>query len=70
MDQEWEVHMQHVYREANGCADALAKWGTHLRNMMTVYSECPTFVYVSYVRDLTGLGESRLCVSGTVVGVV
>ena len=70
LDQEWEVHMQHVYREANGCADALAKWGTHLRNMMTVYSECPTFVYVSYVRDLTGLGETRLCDPSIVVGVV
>ena len=70
LDQEWEVHMQHVYREANGCADALAKRGTHLWNMMTVYSECPTFVYVSYVRDLTGLGETRLCNLSTVVGVV
>ena len=70
LDQEWEVQVQHVYREANGCADALAKRGTCQRNLMTVYSECPTFVNVSYVRDLTGLGESRLCAPGTVVGVV
>ena len=28
LDQEWEVHVQHVYHEANGCADDLAKWGT------------------------------------------
>ena len=70
LDQEWEVHMQHVYHEANGCVDVLAKWGTHLRNMITVYSECPTFVYVSYVRDLTGLGETRLCDPSIVVGVV
>ena len=28
LDQEWEVHMQHVYCEANGCADDLAKRGT------------------------------------------
>jgi len=70
LDQEWEVHVQHVYHEANGCADALAKWGTHHQNLMTVYGECPTFVNVSYVRDLTGLGESRLCAPDTVVGVV
>ena len=70
LDQEWEVHVQHVYHEANGCADALAKHGTHHRNLMIVYSECPTFVYVSYVRDLTGLGETRLCAPSTVVGVV
>jgi len=37
---------------------------------MTVYNECPTFVNVSYVRDLTGLGETRLCAPSTVVGVV
>ena len=70
LDQEWEVHMQHVYREANGYADALAKRGTHHRNLMIVYSECPTFVYVSYVRDLIGLEETQLCAPNTVVGVV
>ena len=47
--------MHHVYREANGCADALAKRGTRQQNLMAVYSECPDFVDVSYVRDLTGL---------------
>ena len=70
LEQEWEVHMHHMYREANGYADALAKRGTHLRNRMTVYRQCPTFVYVSYIRDLTGLGETWLCNPSTVVGVV
>ena len=70
MEQEWEVHMHHEFREANGCVDALAKRGTHLRNRMTVYSECPNFVYVPYVRDLSSLGEIRLCNPITVVGVV
>ena len=32
---EWEVHVQHVYREANGCADDLAKQGTHQRNLVS-----------------------------------
>ena len=58
LDQAWEVHMQHVYHEANGCVDDLAKRGTRQRNLMTMYSECPTFVYESYVRDLSGMGES------------
>ena len=30
-----------------------------------MYSECPTFVYESYVRDLSGMGESWLCAPGT-----
>ena len=29
---EWEVHVQHVYREVNGCTDALAKRGTRQRS--------------------------------------
>ena len=37
---------------------------------MTVYNECPTFFNVSYIRDLTSLGEPRLCAPSTVVGVV
>ena len=70
LDQEWEVHVQHVYREANGCADALAKRGTRQRNLMTIYSECPNFANVSYVRDLSGLGEPWLCAPGAGVVVV
>ena len=62
--------MQHMYREANRCADALAKWGTCQQTLMIVYSECPTFVNVSYVRDLTSLGEPRLFAPGPDVGVV
>ena len=62
--------MQHVYCEANGCANALAKRGTRQQHLMTVYSKCPNFVNVSYVRDLTGLGEPQLCAPSIVVGVV
>ena len=29
-----------------------------------MYSECPTVVYESYVRDLSGMGESWLCAPG------
>ena len=61
MDQDWEVQVQHIYREANECADALAKWGTHQQNLLFVYSICPSFVYLYYVRDLAGLGVNRIC---------
>ena len=50
LEQDWEVRVQHIYREANECADALAKWGTHQRNLLTAYSTCLSFVYVYYVR--------------------
>ena len=67
---EWEVHVQHVYREENGCADALAKWGTRQRTLETVYKHCPSFVDVPYIRDLTALGETRLCNPGAVTNVI
>ena len=70
LEQEWEVHVHHVYREANGCADTLAKRGTRQRTRTIVYSECPTFVHVLYVRDVSGLGEPRLYAPGPDVGVV
>ena len=62
------MHVQHVYHEANGCADDLAKWGTRQRNLVSVYSDYLSFVDVSYVRDLAGLGETRLCAQGANVG--
>ena len=59
-----------MYREANGCAGDLAKQGTRQQNLVSVYSNRANFVDVSYVRDLTGLRETRLCVPGSNVGVV
>ena len=65
---EWEVHVLHVYREANACADALAKRGTHQYHVLSVYSSCPSFVYVCYVRDMAGLGTNRLCAQRPIGG--
>lgn len=61
MDRDWEVQVLHTYREANTCADALAKRGAHQQHILSVYSSCSSFVYVCYVRDLAGLGTNRLC---------
>ena len=70
MDQDWVVQVQHIYCEANTCANTLAKWGTHQQNLLSVYNSCPSFVYMYYVRDLAGLGITRLCAQGPVVGAV
>ena len=51
--------MHHVYREANGCADILVKQGTRQQPLVCVYSTCPSFVTVAYIRDLTGLEETK-----------
>ena len=67
---EWEVHVHHVYREVNGCANALAKRGARQRTLETVYEHYPSFVDVPYIRDLTTLRETRLCNQGAVTNVI
>ena len=61
MEQDWEVQVRHIYREANGCVDALAKQGTHQQHILSVYTICLSFVYHCFIRDLAGLGNNRLC---------
>ena len=63
------MHAQHVYREANGCVDELAKRGTRQQTLVFVYSTCPSFVDVSYVRELAS-GETRLCTPGADAAVI
>ena len=49
MDRDWVVQVQPIYCEANACANALAKRGTHQQNLLSVYNSCPSFVYMYYV---------------------
>ena len=62
--------MRHVYCETNGYADALAKRETSQRTVETIYEHCPTFVDVSYIKDLAALGETRLCTPEVVNDVI
>ena len=64
----WEVHVLHVYHEANACVDALAKRGARQHHVLSIYSSCPNFVYVCFVRDMAGLGSNRICTQRPTVG--
>ena len=55
MNRDWVVQVQPIYREANACANALAKQGTHQQNLLSVYNGCPSFVYMYYVPVWIGL---------------
>ena len=68
MARAWEVHVLHVYREANAFADVLAKQGARQHHVLSVYSSCPSFVYVCFVRDIAGLGSNRICTHRPTVG--
>ena len=62
--------MRHVYCETNGYADVLAKRETRQKTVETIYEHCPTFVDVSYIKDLAALGETRLCTPKVVSDVI
>ena len=62
--------MLRIYYVGNACADALAKRGTHQQNLLSMYNGCHSFVYMYYVKDIAGLGSTRMCAQGPAVGVV
>ena len=61
LGQEWTVLSRHVFREANGMADELAKRGHKHQCSVREYNECPNFVYVKYVCDILQLGTPHEC---------
>ena len=64
------MYVQHMYHKVNGCADELAKRGTRQMNLVSVYNHCPSFVVVPYIRDLIGLGKTRLCNPSVAINVI
>ena len=61
IERAWEVQVHHVYHEANECADVLAKQGNHQQQLLEIYNTCPNLVYQCFVRDMVGLGSSKIC---------
>ena len=53
-----EVH--HIYREANCCADLLAKHGHHQANVVEVFSTMPSFLSLPFNADLRGVKFPRI----------
>ena len=62
------MQVQHIYREANECVDALTKRGAYQQQLLSVYNICLNFVYLCYARDLASLGVNRLCARRSSVG--
>ncbi|GLT42706.1 hypothetical protein SLA2020_166920 [Shorea laevis] len=49
-----EVHLHHIYREANAVADLLAKMGTTLASSFVILEHCPTDICNVYFLDVMG----------------
>ena len=56
-----QTRVKHVYREANRCADFLAKLGTGLQNDFAIFSSPPVDLLSILEDDVCGFSVNRLC---------
>jgi hypothetical protein len=52
MEREWEITINHSYREANMCADGLASVGCCNSTNLIVYNNCPNQISQRYLDDV------------------
>jgi hypothetical protein len=52
---DWEIIIQHSYREANRCADILANLGCNLGLPLIFCESCPAQVSLMFAADLIGV---------------
>ena len=61
MERDKTVQVYHIFREANGCIDALTKRGNQQQCILENYDTCPAFVYATFVWDMEHLGNTIMC---------
>ena len=54
LNRDWEVHVDHIWREANSCADLLTKKGISQSESEVLYDTCPTFLWQFLYWDSMG----------------
>ncbi|CAN1138929.1 Putative ribonuclease H protein At1g65750 [Linum perenne] len=60
MQKNWNVKVQHSYRETNRVADLLANWGHDLRLGVHQFSQCPPHIAREIVNDCIRVAFPRL----------
>ena len=53
--------MYHIFREADGYADALVKRGNQQQCLLENYDTCLAFVYMAFVGNMEHIGTTRMC---------
>ena len=53
----WHIEVCLIYREANMCADSLAKAGHRLNRGLTVFDRLPGCCHLAFLADLVGDGH-------------
>jgi hypothetical protein len=60
LERDWEIEIQHSYREANKCADLLANIGCDSGGPLIYYESCPTPLSLLFAADIMGVATPRL----------
>ena len=56
-----QVWLLHYFREANRCANTLAKFGTNIEDDFTVFESPPPFIVNLLHSNKLGLTQDRIC---------
>ena len=56
-----QVRLKHYYREANHCADTLAKFGANMEDDFVVFESPPSLIVSLLHSDKLGLTQDRIC---------
>ncbi|PNY00778.1 ribonuclease H [Trifolium pratense] len=59
LELDWEVVINHAYREANKCADVLANVGCTIDATMVYYETCPKECHNVMLADVLGIATPR-----------
>ncbi|KAL6564685.1 hypothetical protein OROMI_016135 [Orobanche minor] len=59
LEQEWQVNISHVYREANSMADCLASMGCEPSDEFCIYHHPPDFILQFLHADCNGVSTPR-----------
>ncbi|CAJ2662636.1 unnamed protein product [Trifolium pratense] len=60
LDLDWEIKIEHAYRESNKCADAMANIGCHLDRETIFYDSCPIRIKELLLADELGITTPRI----------
>jgi ribonuclease HI len=58
MELDWEVNLSHGYREANRCANGLAKMSLNMHDQLVFFDSCPEQIKEQFDDDVIGVEVS------------
>jgi hypothetical protein len=60
LSRDWTVRIEHTFREANFCADFMAKFATSCDNGLMIWDEPPQGLQQLLLANIMGISFSRI----------